>query len=110
MPKTVKTCVEKMVALFEKECKKAKKDENYKLDEGAIEKVILSTAPLKRGAKPDDGKPKVKRPPSAYMNFANANREKVKKDHPKFSVTEIMKEIGARWQKLSDTEKESYKK
>lgn len=110
MPKTVKMCVEKMVALIEKECKKAKKDEKYKIDNSAVEKVILNSAPLKRGAKNPSGKPAKKRPLSGYMKFAQKMRPQIVKDNPKFSIIEIMKEIAKQWNALSETEKDKYKK
>lgn len=109
MPKSIKLCVEKLHKLIEKECKKMKKDDEYKIDDEAIEKVILNSAPLKRGSKSPDGKPKAKRPLSGYMLFGKKMRPVVLKEHPDYDVTEVMKELGKMWRELSDEEKEKYK-
>jgi len=109
MPKTVKACVEKMFNLFEKECKKMKKDDKHKLDSAAIEKIIVKTAPLKRGAINPDAKKK-KRPLSGYMKFAQSIRPKIVAENPNFAVTDVMKKIGKEWGKLTDTEKEKWNK
>ena len=43
-----------------------------------------------------------KRPSSAYLCFARANREQIKLDYPNIAVTEIMKKQGILWQALLD--------
>jgi hypothetical protein len=109
MPKTIKVCAEKLKVLFEKECKKMQKDEKHKVDLAAIEKVIMNSAPLKRGAKNPSGSPKKKRPLSSYMLFGQKVRPQIKKDHPDWDVVKTMKYIGSEWNKLSDAEKAKYK-
>jgi len=109
MPKTIKICVDKLKNLFEKECKRVQKDEKYNIDEDQIEKVVLNSAPLKRGSKNPNAKKK-KRPLSGYMKFAIKNRPQIVKDNPKFAVTDVMKEIGKQWNKLNDEEKEKWNK
>jgi hypothetical protein len=52
-----------------------------------------------------------KRKPSAYILFGKDERPKILSDHPdwKGDVVKVMKEVGARWNKLSDSEKAKYK-
>uniref|UniRef100_A0A8C0F8H8 HMG box domain-containing protein n=1 Tax=Bubo bubo TaxID=30461 RepID=A0A8C0F8H8_BUBBB len=38
-----------------------------------------------------------KRPMSAYMLWLNANREKIKSDHPGISITDLSKKAGELW-------------
>jgi hypothetical protein len=59
---------------------------------------------VKRVPKPKDPNAP-KRPPSAYLIFQNAMREEMKAAHPEFSYSEILKEISARWAKISPEEK-----
>lgn len=40
--------------------------------------------------------------------LSTTNRDDIKKKHPEFKPTEITKMLGEEWQKLSETEKESY--
>lgn len=42
------------------------------------------------------------------MFFFHFGRDDIKKKHPEFKPTEITKMLGEEWQKLSETEKESY--
>jgi hypothetical protein len=49
-----------------------------------------------------------KRAMSAYMFYAQANRDKVKKDHPGASFGEIGKILGKMWGKASASEKSKY--
>jgi len=109
MPKSVKLCVEKLKTFIEKECKKISKDEPHSIDEAAIEKIVINSAPLKRGSKNPDA-PKTKRPLSGYMLFGQEVRPKIKAEHPNFAVTEVMQEVGKRWKQLSDDEKAKYSK
>jgi hypothetical protein len=60
---------------------------------------------VKRVPKPKDPNAP-KRPPSAYLIYQNAMREELKAAHPEFSYKEILKEIAARWQKITPEEKE----
>ena len=51
-------------------------------------------------------KPKLpKRARTSYLFFCEQNREKVKKDHPKFKGTEITTELGKRWKQLTSSKK-----
>ncbi|KAF8963998.1 hypothetical protein BGZ46_000840 [Entomortierella lignicola] len=49
-----------------------------------------------------------KRPRNSYIFFTLMKRDDIKKKHPEFKPTEITKMLGEEWQKLSDSEKESY--
>eukprot|EP00898_Chlorokybus_atmophyticus_P005311 jgi/Chlat1/5781/Chrsp387S00877 len=49
-----------------------------------------------------------KRGMSAYMFFANANRDKVKAERPGISFGEVGKVLGERWKSLSAEEKKPY--
>lgn len=49
---------------------------------------------------------KVKRPPSAYILFCKASREKVAKSNPDASFGEIGKLLGAKWKGLNADQKE----
>lgn len=59
---------------------------------------------VKRVTKPKDPNAP-KRPPSAYLIYQNAMREEIKAAHPEFSYSEILKEISARWAKISPEER-----
>lgn len=109
MPKTVAVCVDKLKTLFDKECKKSHHEGKCDIDASEIEKVVAKSAPLKRGALNPDAKKK-KRPLSGYMKFAAKQRPAIVKKNPKYSVVDVMKEIGKQWGKLSDAEKEKWNK
>ena len=47
-----------------------------------------------------------KRPMSAYMLWLNANREKIKSDHPGISITDLSKKAGELWKAMSEEKKE----
>ena len=107
MVKDMKTGVDKIHALIEKEIKKAKKDDKHEIDDVAIEKAIKSSLPLKRQKNTDPNKPK--RPLSNYMLFAKDIRPKLKKEHPTMSVVDTMVMIGKKWSALTQAQKDAYK-
>jgi len=49
-----------------------------------------------------------KRGLSAYMFFANDNREKVREDNPGIKFGDVGKLLGERWKELSDKERKPY--
>lgn len=51
-----------------------------------------------------------KRPLSAYMWFANENRNTVRTDNPSATFGQIGRLLGEGWKALSEEEKEPYKK
>jgi structure-specific recognition protein 1 len=48
----------------------------------------------------DENKPK--RPPTAFMLYLNASREKIKAENPGIAVTDIAKKGGEMWRDLKD--------
>lgn len=44
---------------------------------------------------------------SAYMLWLNANREKIKSDHPGISITDLSKKAGELWKAMSKEKKEA---
>ena len=51
-----------------------------------------------------------KRPRSAYLYYCEAERKTIMKKHPDYKVTDVSKELGPAWQKLSDKAKAKYEK
>lgn len=51
-----------------------------------------------------------KRALSAYMFFAKDTRKDILKQHPNWGVTDIGKELGARWGKMSAAQKAPFDK
>ncbi|KAF2432839.1 hypothetical protein EJ08DRAFT_647932 [Tothia fuscella] len=49
-----------------------------------------------------------KRGLSAYMFFANDNRDKVREDNPGIKFGEVGKMLGEKWKELTDKDKEPY--
>nr|CAD7201283.1 unnamed protein product [Timema douglasi] len=62
----------------------------------------VSEKPRKRRAKKEKDENKPKRPPTAFMVFLNANREKIKSENPGISITEVSKKGGEMWRELKD--------
>lgn len=62
----------------------------------------LPAAQSKKGKDPNAPK----RPMSAYMLWLNANREKIKSDHPGISITDLSKKAGELWKAMSKEKKE----
>ncbi|PYH77273.1 hypothetical protein BO82DRAFT_185980 [Aspergillus uvarum CBS 121591] len=69
------------------------------------EKVTRKTKRVERKKK-DPNAPK--RGLSAYMFFANDNREKVREENPGISFGQVGKMLGERWKALSDSERRPY--
>ena len=70
------------------------------------------SSPKKTLAKKADKKPKTKRGLSGYMMYVKENRVRVIKEYnldPKV-VTQAATKLGELWKKLTDSEKDSYKK
>lgn len=56
----------------------------------------------KRRSKKEKDENKPKRPPSAYFLFLGDMREKIKKDNPGISITDITRKAGEMWKEVSD--------
>lgn len=83
----------------EKEKKHKKhKEKKHKKHKESPEKKKKS-----KKSKKDDGKPK--RPQSAFFLWMNENRERIKKDNPSLSLTEVSKKAGDLWKELKDKSK-----
>eukprot|EP00904_Undaria_pinnatifida_P004659 jgi/Undpi1/14194/HiC_scaffold_9.g03843.m1 len=69
-------------------------------------------APVKakraKRAKKDPNKPKGAM--SAFMQFSQKERPKVKEEHPDMKITEISKVLGLRWGKMDEAQKKPYQK
>jgi len=63
--------------------------------------------PKAKRAKKDPNAPK--RPMNAYMLYSNSVRAKVREENPELSITDVSKEIGARYKKLGADEKAKLK-
>ncbi|QUC17826.1 uncharacterized protein UV8b_02067 [Ustilaginoidea virens] len=63
-----------------------------------------------RGKRTDDGKKKrgPKRGLSAYMFFANEQRENVRSENPNITFGQVGKVLGERWKALSHTQRAPY--
>merc|ERR1711915_340402 len=62
----------------------------------------VSEKPRKRRQKKEKDENKPKRPQSAYFLWLNDNREKIKKENPGISITELTKMAGQKWRELDD--------
>ncbi|GAB7324115.1 hypothetical protein MBLNU13_g07499t1 [Cladosporium sp. NU13] len=72
-----------------------------------------TTGRAKRAGKAEGGRKKKdpnqpKRGLSAYMFFANEQRDKVREDNPGIKFGEVGKKLGEQWKALSDKQKEPY--
>jgi len=71
------------------------------------------TTRAKRSTKAEGGRKKKdpnqpKRGLSAYMFFANEQRDKVREDNPGIKFGEVGKMLGEKWKALSEKQKEPY--
>ena len=53
-------------------------------------------------------KPKVERPPSAYILFSSSKMEEMKKNKPNMTIAELSKAISPMWKEASEKEKEPF--
>jgi len=76
------------------------------------EKSTTATTRTKRATKEGGRKKKdpnqPKRGLSAYMFFANEQRDKVREDNPGIKFGEVGKKLGEQWKSLNDKQKEPY--
>ncbi|XP_008942733.1 PREDICTED: FACT complex subunit SSRP1, partial [Merops nubicus] len=73
-------------------------------------KVAKDRKPRKKQLESKKGKdPNApKRPMSAYMLWLNANRERIKSEHPGISITDLSKKAGELWKAMSKEKKEEW--
>ncbi|KAF9889061.1 Non-histone chromosomal protein 6 [Aspergillus nanangensis] len=70
------------------------------------EKTTRKAKPTTTRKKKDPNAPK--RGLSAYMFFANDNRDKVREDNPGITFGQVGKALGEKWKALSDTDRRPY--
>jgi len=88
----------------EYETRAAKLKEEYTASMNTyVPPASVKTAATKKGQKSG-----VKRPPSAYMLWLSDNRGAIAKSLPDAKVTDIAKEAGVRWKKVSAATKKKY--
>jgi len=75
----------------------------------AVMKIREAKATAKTDKKPKDPDAP-KRPASAYILFCKDARKEIKEANPKMKNTEIVKEMAAQWNNLSDKKKKKYTK
>ncbi|XP_025092777.1 FACT complex subunit SSRP1-like [Pomacea canaliculata] len=84
----------------ERERKKKEKKEKEKKNKSA---KTVPEGPQKRRTKKGGKDPNMpKRPQSAYFIWLNENRDRIKKENPGISITEVSKIAGELWKELSD--------
>jgi len=87
------------------------KAEYKRMKEAYVPPIYAAPAKGKKGAKKgtkEDGKPK--RPPTAYLLFADDCRNKLKKTQPALSFTELSKVVSQEWKQLSDAKRNQYQR
>ena len=85
---------------------------NQVVDEKSVVKKTKATKAPKKESSSDDDKPKKKRT-SGYIIFSKAMRDdavaKLSADGATYKNQDVMTELGAMWQALSDDEKDEWK-
>lgn len=77
-------------------------------NKSVINKLCLSVGTKKVKKVKDPNAPK--RGKSSYILFCQDAREKIVKNNPVFTTTDVMKELGSKWRGLSEKEKGKYVK
>ncbi|XP_064613506.1 FACT complex subunit SSRP1-like isoform X2 [Liolophura sinensis] len=102
----------------EGEKKKEKKEKKEKKKSRSAKTVPEGRKKRAKKNKGDKDPNRPKRPQSAYFLWLNENREKIKKENPGITITEISKKAGemwkeitdkTKWEKLAEVAKEEYK-
>lgn len=95
----------KELKLGERTIEKAIKINNsYDENKQKNEKVKRNTRNVK-----DKKDNNTKKNTSTYINFSKVIRPVIKSENPDMKFGDISKEVGVRWHKLTDEEKQSYK-
>ncbi|XP_050045052.1 FACT complex subunit SSRP1 [Dermacentor andersoni] len=82
---------------------KPKKEKKSKSAKTVREPGMKPRKPRRPKKERDANKPK--RPPSAYFLWLAENRDKIKKDNPGFSITDVTKRAGELWKEVTDKSK-----
>ncbi|CAL1275119.1 unnamed protein product [Larinioides sclopetarius] len=85
--------------------KKVKEKKPKEVKKSKSAKTVKEPGMRKKRQKKEKDENKPKRPPSAYFLFLGDMREKIKKDNPGISITEITKKAGEMWKEVSDRTK-----
>jgi hypothetical protein len=64
--------------------------------------AFQSEKPRKKQVKKEKDENRPKRPPTAFMLYLNANRDKIKSENPGIAVTDIAKKGGEMWRDMED--------
>ncbi|KKK18868.1 hypothetical protein P175DRAFT_0508373 [Aspergillus ochraceoroseus IBT 24754] len=72
------------------------------------EKTTRKTKSRSEGGRKKKDPNAPKRGLSAYMFFANDNRDKVREENPGISFGQVGKMLGEKWKALSETERKPY--
>ncbi|GFT56354.1 FACT complex subunit SSRP1 [Nephila pilipes] len=85
--------------------KKVKEKKHKEVKKSKSAKTVKEPGMRKKRQKKEKDENKPKRPPSAYFLFLGDMREKIKKDHPGITITEITKKAGEMWKEVTDKSK-----
>ena len=99
--------------MWQAEKKRAPYEKQAAADKARYEKEMAGYVPppateADKKKKKDPSAPK--RPRSAYLYYCEAERAAVLKKHPDYKITDVSKELGPAWQKLSAKAKAKYEK
>jgi len=76
----------------------------------AVDATVAGRRRRRRGTKKERDPNKPKRALSAFFFYAAEERPNVRSINPDFSVGEVAKELGRKWNELSDSEKAPFEK
>ncbi|KAF8778000.1 FACT complex subunit SSRP1 like protein [Argiope bruennichi] len=85
--------------------KKVKEKKPKEVKKSKSAKTVKEPGMRKKRQKKEKDENKPKRPPSAYFLFLGDMREKIKKDNPGISITEITRKAGEMWKEVADKSK-----
>ena len=90
-------------------CKDRKKyDDAAEQDKKRYQQELANYVPSTEQTSTKKERTGPKRPLTSYMYFCQENRDRVKTENPNMNAKEITTELGARWKRLSDTDKVPY--
>ncbi|XP_035206480.1 FACT complex subunit Ssrp1-like [Stegodyphus dumicola] len=87
------------------ETEKKVKEKKPKESKPKSAKTVKEPGMRKKRQKKEKDENKPKRPPSAYFLYLADMREKIKRDNPGISITEITKKAGEMWKEVTDKSK-----
>ena len=81
-------------------------DEMALKDKQRYQEEMEAKGLAKRKPVVDENAPK--KPQSSFFHFSHDARERIKKDNPEIKQTEILKQVGAEWKALGETERKKW--